>query len=364
MRVGFDARMIDHPGIGRYIANLLNAMFEQAGRDEFVLFGDSKMLSTIDYGPSTVDIIEYNARIYGWAESFFDPFEKANLDIMHVPHFNVPILERTNKLVVTIHDLIYLKFTESVPDFMQGIAVRYVISNAVKKADKIIAVSENTKKDIIEHFPAATGKVEVIHEAADPIFAKIDDEGKKEGIRKKYNLPPAIILYVGSLKKHKNIERLIDAYIDLKSKGIRHKLVIVGRYRPKEAQVLKKIQSSDALYLGEVPTDDLALIYNLASLLVMPSLYEGFGLPALEAMASGVPVAASSVASLPEVIGDAGILLDPEDISNISEVIYKGLVDDDLRRELIRKGLERVKEFSWKKTAQQTLQLYEDTVRS
>ena len=166
-------------------------------------------------------------------------------------------------------------------------------------------------------------------------------------------------MFVGSLKKHKNIERLIDAYIDLKSKGIQHKLVIIGRYRPREAEIQKKIELTDALYLGEVPIEDLAVIYNLASLLIIPSLYEGFGLPAIEAMACGIPVVASSAASLPEVVGDAGILFDPYDASDISNKIYAVLKDEDLRRELIEKGLKRASAFSWEKAAKQTLELYQ-----
>ena len=352
MRIGFDARMIGHPGIGRYMRSLLNAMLGLAGDCEFVLYGDRHKL--VDF--KNCDIREHTAPIYSWAEFFSSPFEEDKLDIVHIPHFNVPF-QKKKKLVITIHDLIYLKFPESSP-YLKRIAVNYAISRAVKKADKIIAVSENTKKDIIERSPDAEEKIEVVYEAAAPVFNRINDEGKKENVRKKYNLPKDIILFVGSLKKHKNIEKLIDAYTELKSKGVRHKLVIIGRYRPREAEIRKKIESTDALYLGEVPIEDLAAIYNLAALLVIPSLYEGFGLPAIEAMACGIPVAASSAASLPEVVGDAGILFDPYDTSDISNKICKVLKDGDLRQGLIRKGLERAAGFSWEKAAVKTLEIY------
>ncbi len=356
MRIGFDARMIDHPGIGRYIKNLLKAMLGLNTGCEFLVFGDENKLTTYNLKLTTDQIIRWNAPIYSLQEQIFQPFIKYNLDVVHVPHFNVPF-QRRNKLVITIHDLVYLKFPESRPYF-RGIVAKRVITNAVKKADRIIAVSENTKRDIIKEFPYAKRKIEVIYEAADPIFCKIDDEMRKENIRKKYKLPRDIILFVGSLKKHKNIERLIDAYTDLKSKVIQHKLIIVGRYRPREAEILRKIESTDALYLGEIPTEDLVSIYNLASLLIIPSLYEGFGLPALEAMACGTPVIASSSASLPEVIGDAGVLFDAQDKSDIFDKIYEVLKDEDLRQGLIKKGFKRTRSFSWVKTALQTIELY------
>ena len=144
MRIGFDARMIDHPGIGRYIRNLLSAMSDAAEDSEFILYGDPHKLANF----KTCVKKEHMVPIYGWTEPFSNPFEKDNLDILHIPHFNVPFRKK-KKLVITIHDLIYLKFPESSP-YLKRIAVNYAISRAVEKADKIIAVSENTKKDIIE----------------------------------------------------------------------------------------------------------------------------------------------------------------------------------------------------------------------
>jgi glycosyltransferase involved in cell wall biosynthesis len=354
MRIGFDARMIDHPGIGRYIRNLLNAMRHLDKSLEFILFGDpEKLLDFKDFA-----IKEYRASIYHFREFFSSAIDGKDFEVVHIPHFNVPYFKIKN-LVVTIHDLIYLKFPESHSHFVPGIAIKLAISNAIKKTKKIIAVSENTKKDIIENFPDIDqSKIKVIYEAADPIFRKIDDPILSERIRKIYILPRDYILFVGSLKWHKNINLLIDAHSDLKSKGVEHKLVITGRYRPREAEVSEKIKSSDVIYLGEVPAEDLVGIYNLATLLIIPSLYEGFCLPALEAMACGIPVAASNVASLPEVIGNAGVFFNPYDRSAISDAIYKILMNQDLRKELIRKGLARVNEFSWEKTARETLNIY------
>lgn len=358
MRIGFDARMIDHPGIGRYIKNLLDAMTSSSGEHTFVLYGNAAKLRDF----KNCQTIEYTAPPYDLRELFINPFRHDELDLIHVPHFNTP-LGRIERLVVTIHDLIYLKFRESRPPYIPDLLARKIIGATVRKADKIIAVSENTKKDIIKFFPYAAGKIDVIHEAADPIFNKIVDERLKSAIKKKYSLPDAVILYVGSLKRHKNIEGLIDAYKNLKSRGIKHRLVIVGRYRPREKGLLEKIHSTDALYLGEIPTGDLAAVYNLANLLVLPSLYEGFGLTALEAMACGLPVAASSVASLPEVIGDAGVFFNPYDTTDIAVKIYEVIKDEGLKRGLIEKGFNRVRDFSWENVSRETIEMYRKTLK-
>ena len=362
MRIGFDARMIDHPGIGRYIRNLLSAMLEINTDHTFFIYGDKRnLLTTYNLQLTTANVIDWTPPIYGLKELISNPFKEDKLDLLHIPHFNVPLNIGNTKLVITIHDLIYLKFKES-SSLLKRTAAKWVISKALNKADRIVAVSNNTKKDIIEYFPKAKEKIDVIHEASDPQFMVIEDARKKEEIRRKYGLTDDsdIILFVGSLKRHKNIIRLIEAYIKLKEKGIKAQLVIVGRHRPDEFEILKKIKDQGIIYLGEIPPEDLPALYNVSSLLAIPSLYEGFGLTALEAFACGIPVAASDRGSLPEVVGNAGVLFDPYDIDDICGKICSILTDENLRQVLIKKGQERVKEFSWQKTAKQTLVVYEN----
>ncbi|NQT89749.1 MAG: glycosyltransferase family 4 protein [Candidatus Omnitrophica bacterium] len=356
MRIGFDARMIGHPGIGRYIRNLLNGLLSTEEAIEFVLYGDPARLKEYS-GAERCAIREYAAPIYSVKELLSNPFAGEGFDIVHIPHFNVPFT-RIDNLVVTIHDLIYLKFPGTQRTLLKGMAAHVAFDNTIKKAKRIIAVSENTKKDIIEKSPAAEGKIDVIYEAADPLFRPVDDEAGKKQVRDKYNLPEEIILCVGSLRMHKNIERLIDCCARLRARGLGHKLVLVGREDPKEASIIKKVKTSDCIYLGEVGAEELVLIYNLAGLLVMPSLYEGFGLPPLEAMACATPVAASSAASLPEVVGDAGVLFDPYDVKDMEEKICSVLHNEELRKNLINKGMKRAEHFSWQKTAFQTKTLW------
>jgi len=358
MNIGFDARMISHPGIGRYIENLLHAMTQVAEDSVITLYGDLETLSSFK-GLKECQMRQYAGAIYSWSNFFSPPFKKNKFDLIHIPHFNVPF-KKIDNLVVTIHDLIYLKFGENLPAYKR-FGVEHLFSNAIEMAEKIIAVSENTKKDIIERYPEAEEKIRVIYEAADHIFKKIGNNAKKEEIRHKYNLPEDIILSVGSLKRHKNIERLVDVYTNLKAKGIKHRLVVVGRCQSKEEEKIRqRIESTDAIYLGEIPSDDLVVVYNLSRVFVMPSLYEGFGLPVLEAMACGVAVAASRASSLPEVAGDAALLFDPYDVKDISDKMSAILSDEPLRQDLIKRGLERAKQFSWKKTAEKTLEVYRD----
>lgn len=357
MKIGFDARMIDHPGIGRYIKNLLLAMLSIDKEAEFMLYGEPEKLGDF----KGVRIEQFTAPIYSWAELFNSPFTREDFDITHIPHFNAPF-KNTHNLVVTIHDFIYLKFPRF-STFLKSVAVRPVIANTIRNAKNIIVVSENTKRDVIENFPHARKKIRVVYEAADPVFCRITDDELKRRINDKYNLPDGFILYVGSLRKHKNIEGLISAYSILKSRGIKHKLVVVGRCNPEEMPIMKKILAAGALYLGEIPTDELAVVYNLATVFVLPSLYEGFGLPVLEAMSCGVPVVASCVASLPEVIGDAGIMINPRDSAELADKIEMVITSDSLRQEFIAKGLKRTERFSWNAAARETLNIYKEALQ-
>jgi len=353
MKIGFDARLINHPGIGRYVKNILRYMHAVSPEIEFLLYGEPAQLTQF----KGARIVTCRAPVYSIREFLGNSFA-GNLDVLHVPHFNAP-LRFSGKLVLTIHDLIYLKFRESSTRLRQVVA-RPVIAHAIRNAARIIAVSENTKKDIIELFPAAQEKVMVIPEGVDPEFKAIEDSKVLEAVRKKYKLAQEFIVCVGSLKKHKNFEMLIDAYQELKAKGFRHSLVIVGRFRPREAHILEKIKTSDAQYIGEVPSSDLVALYNMASLLVLPSLYEGFGLVVLEAQACGLPVACSRAASLTEVAGDGALYFDPTSRREMAQAIKQLVSDGVLRKQLVVEGFQNLARFSWEKAAAATLEVYRE----
>ncbi len=355
MKIGFDSRLINHPGIGRYIKNLLDFMLRGQGKEEnFTLFGRPEDLT----GFPAAKIVNYQQPIYRYKEIFFAPFAKYGVDLLHVPHFNAPLKKRM-PLVITIHDLIYLKISGSAPAYKRFAAKR-IILKAIKNADKIITVSQNTKNDLIDLYPKAGDKISVIYEAADPIFKKITDQQALEATKILFGLPEKYILFVGSLKKHKNIEGLIHAYSQLKKKGLEHHLVVVGRFHRQEKQILEKIKACRALYLGEVSDNELVKIYNLADLLVLPSFYEGFGFPVLEAMACQIPVIASNVSSLPEIIGEPKFLFDPKNNQELAQKINLVLTDSSIRNECIKNGQKISAEFNWENAAKETLNLYRE----
>ena len=359
MRIGFDARMVDHPGVGRYIKCLLPEIIKQDSKDEFVIFGDSDLLKGIDAAENT-SVVSWKAPIYSPQEQFFLPYSGQHLDILHVPHFNVPLLFK-GKMVVTIHDLIYLLFPSSVPSPVAKHYASFMIGAALKKADKTIAVSDHTRKDLIKVFGQKySSGISVVHEAAGSDFRVTEDKEKALNIRDKYDLSERIILYVGSVKPHKNVATLIKVFGLLKEWGIPHQLVVCGKWDKKEDHLRRELEGNDIRYLEKVPTDDLVVLYNIADCLVHLSLYEGFGLTVLEAMQCGTPVVMSDTSSLPEVAGNAALTVSPLNVEQIANTVYNVLVNKQLKEGMIETGFERAGQFSWKKTAQKTLELYND----
>ncbi|MFH1664553.1 MAG: glycosyltransferase family 1 protein [Candidatus Omnitrophota bacterium] len=357
MRIGFDARMITHPGIGRYIKSLLPEMIRQAGGDEFVIFGDQKELVNIA-GAGNARIVEWNAPIYSLQEQVFLPYRGKKLDILHVPHFNVPVSYR-GKMVVTIHDLIYLLFPGAGRFGLAKHYAGFMAGKALEKADKIITVSKHTEKDLLGMYGGQyAGKVEVIHEAADRMFRQITDKTRSADVQCRHRLSDRIILYVGSIKAHKNVQTLLKVFTLLKKWGAPHQLVICGRWDKKQDMLKAEMIDSGIRYLGEVSTDDLIVLYNIADVLVHLSFYEGFGLTALEAMQCGTPVIVSDSSSLPEVAGEAACSVSPHNVEQIADTVYNVLVNAHLREGMIERGLKHVKQFSWEETARRTLEVY------
>ena len=357
MRIGFDARMIKHPGIGRYISCLLPEIIKQAPDDDFVLFGPPGELERFS-DARNVSIRNWEAPIYTPWEQFFAFYYPMNVDLLHVPHFNIPVLFR-KRMVVTIHDLIYLLFPESVNSPLAKHYVSFMIRSALEKAEKVITVSDNTRADLMRLFGEEySGKIRVIHEAAGRDFRKINDKTRLADVMCRYRLSEKIILYVGSVKPHKNVATLIKVFTLLKEWGLPHQLVICGRWNRKEDHLKDDLIDRNIRYIGEIPLEDLVVLYNMADVLVHLSLYEGFGLTALEAMRCGTPVVTSDVSSLPEVAGEAAITVSPLNVEQIADTVYNVVVNERLREGMIAAGLKRIKQFSWEKAARETLKVY------
>ncbi len=296
-------------------------------------------------------------------------------DIIHYPYFDPFFLSLPIKCniqsVVTVHDVIPLLFSDKFPIGIKGAIKWFLQKYALSKKQAIITDSECSRTDILHYIPISEEKVHVVYLAAGEQFKKVVDNSsnnkKLEKVKKKYNLPSKFALYVGDCTWNKNVPNLIKA---IKKKQI--PLVLVGsafvkspevnKWNEDLIEVLEMIKNNPLVTaLGYVPDEDLVLLYNVATLLVVPSRYEGFGLPVLEAMSSGCPVVTAKKGSLPEVAGDASLYVNPDDVEDIARGIKEVYDDADLRENLIQKGYRQNKLFTWKKTAQETIRIYEKT---
>jgi glycosyltransferase involved in cell wall biosynthesis len=369
MRIGIDARLVyySQAGITQYILRLIQGLAESGGKprereNEFFILQSRKDKSIIVDRPNF-------KRVALWTPSHHRLEQVAlrmeisglDLDVLHSPDF-IPPFHRNCKSIITIHDLAFLVY----PHFLTRESARYYgqIDQAVKRTDHIIAVSESTKQDTIRLLGTPEHKITVIYESANPIYRPVNDREILEQTKSKYDLTGDFILFVSTIEPRKNLPTLLKAYRQLlDSYKADVKLAVVGRRGWLSEKVFALVDelklADDILFLDRVPIEDLLYLYNAAQLLVQPSFYEGFGLPPLEAMACGTPVVVSNVSSLPEVVGDAGLLVDPEDVSELTVAIWRVLTDEALREDLIAKGFKRARCFSWEKTALQTLELYQ-----
>lgn len=298
---------------------------------------------------------------------FFEVFllkfyiKKSHFDLYHSPHYILP-----NKFkipaVVTIHDLITLDFPE-LCKYQSVFYFNFFFKRTIRNAKIIIAVSHTVKKDIMRHFDVDAHKIRVIHLGIDPIFKNTLDLD----LAIRYHLPERYILFVGNIEGKKNLTRLLLAYKELiNQKKTTHKLVLVGKDGWKNKSFYRTISKYNLkehiLFTGYVPKKDLPAIYSMADLFVFPSIYEGFGIPPLEAMACGIPVIVSNQGASPEICGDACLLVNPYDIHEMAKSIEILLNNKELRQNKINLGLERVKQFNWEKTARETLKIYEEAI--
>jgi len=364
VRIGIDARKLHDFGIGTYIRNLLRELARLDRSTEFVLLcrpDDSESIRAL--GENFRPVIEL-AGNYSIAEQFKVPLalQRERVTLFHAPHYVLPPLVRCRS-VVTIHDCIHLMFPQYLPNRGALAYARTSMAMAAKRATRVLTVSETSKNDIMRFFGTAASKIDVIYNAYDARFGVEPREEDVVRVRERYQLHDEFVLYAGNVKPHKNLERLIDAFHIVRSRGLDHlKLVMIGDDISKYASLRRAVHQYQlhkyVRFLGYLPEETLAVMYRLAGVFVFPSLYEGFGLPPLEAMASGTPVVTSNVSSLPEVTGDAAQLVDPYDPEAIADGIYRVLTDVDLRRELRRRGLARARQFSWETSVRRVREIY------
>jgi glycosyltransferase involved in cell wall biosynthesis len=369
MRIGIDARMAyySQAGIGQYIRRLTDGLAQIDAEEQFILLQSRKdeplSLANDRFQRRRLWTPSHN-RLEQWAL----PIEiaLAGLDVLHSPDF-IPPFYRTCKSVITIHDLAFLLY----PQFLTPDSARYYsqIDEAVRRTDHIVAVSMSTQRDIMRLLGVPANKITVIYEAVQPHFRPIDDPDRIQAVRSHYGLPERFLLFVSTIQPRKNLPTLLRALrLLLDRHGPLAPLVVVGRpgwlFEEVYATVNALRLEQGVRFLDRVPTDDLILLYNAATCLVYPSLYEGFGLPALEAMACGCPTIVSDVSSLPEVVADAGLLVGPDDVDGWAAAIGRVLADQDLRLDLRENGLEQARNFSMERMAHETLAVYRKVARN
>lgn len=368
MRIGLDATALPPQpvGAGNYMIQLVRALSAVNADDQLVVFVQSRgweLFALPEGRPVEWQIVKDRnpgSRLLWEQTQLTKLVQKINIDLLHSLHYTRPF-QLPCASVVTFHDMTFFLYPQ-----LHTRARRVFFPTAMKisarRADAIISVSESTRKDAIRLLGIDPDRIITAHLGVDPSFQPIEDTVQLSQIAEKYGLPDHFILYVGTIEPRKNLPLLIKAYRQLVAQGTEYKLVLAGNYGWMYEEVLTLIEDldlSELIYLpGYVSQSELPLVYNLAELFVYPTIYEGFGLPVLEAMACGVPVITSRIASLPEIVADAGILIPVDDIEALSEAMRQVLLDDVLKQKLIHDGLLQAKKFSWERTAELTWKVY------
>ena len=366
MRIAIDVRKLRDYGIGTYVRNLLRQLARQDHETQFVLLcrgEDCGVASAL--GPNFRAVRE-TAGAYSIREQIAVPLDlrREHVQLFHAPHYVLPALTPCRS-VVTIHDCIHLRFPQYLPNRAGYAYARASLWTATHRADRVITVSEASKRDILRYFRVPESRIDVIYNAIDDRFWQEPSGDEMERVRQRYQLIAPFVLYAGNIKPHKNLERLIEAFHLLRQTGAELRdvqLLIIGDEISKYATLRRAVHRhklhKHVRFFGFVPDQTLAALYRLADAFVFPSLYEGFGLPPLEAMASGTPVITSNVSSLPEVVGDAALMIDPYEPQAIADAMRRVLLEPELRADLRARGLARAREFSWERSIRRVREIY------
>ncbi len=370
LRIGFDLRHARDFGIGSYIRNLIGALARLPNSDaRFLLIGRADDFATLGTLPENFELHPFARADSGIMHQLSFPWFCRNLhtDVIHIPLNLVPVA-MPRPYVVTVHDLSTLLYAEDKSTTRHSYKL-FRARHGLGRAARVIAVSNATRTDLEDLLSVSPSRIEQIYNAIDPQFltAPPADYDPRRALER-YGINYPYILYAGNIRPQKNIPRLIEAFAVVRAELASHpvyrelRLVIIGDEISKHAAVRRAViqtrTQASVRFLGFVPFDTLRAFYEGAEVFTFPSLYEGFGLPPLEAMACGTPVVTSSVSSLPEAVGDAAVMVSPENVFAISRGIKEALLDFDLRRELREKGFAQVRRFRWERTAEQTMAVY------
>ncbi|MFN8472658.1 MAG: glycosyltransferase family 1 protein [Anaerolineae bacterium] len=358
--IGFDATALRgaKSGVGYYASNLLTHLVQEDDEHDYLLLSNRPVEAEAGGRRLPPRYAFPNRSI--WMQMVLPVALRAEQPVLcHYTNFTAPLSSQT-PFVVTIHDMTLSLFPRLHP-MRQHVVMRPFVPMIAQRAAAIIAVSQSAKSDIVRLLGVPDSKVHVIYEAAAPRFRPVSTV-KVADTRERYGLHGRYILYVGTIEPRKNIVRLVEAYARLKADGLPHKLLLVGKlgwdYKPLYQRIEDLGLQDDVIFLGYVPSDDLVSLFNLAEVFAFPSLYEGFGLPVIEAMACGTPVVTTEAGSLGEVAGDAALTVNPLSVKELADALTAVVSDATLASTLRQRGLARASQLSWRETARQTIAVY------
>ena len=370
MRIGIDFHSAEKEGSGNctYIRNLVESLIRIDYENEYFLY-----VTNIKY--SYYERFKKIENVHLCLTKSNNPFARIlmlgmrtfidKIDVLHVQYIAPPF--HKGKLIVTIHDISFLHFPECFRR-LERFRQKVLIPINIRKADKILTVSKYSREDIIKSYNVIPQTIEVTYDGVKPIFKHLENLGGENKVLKHYGISGKFIFFLGRIDARKNISSLIKAFMLLKQRNqIPYQLVISGKEDFLPRQIREEIKISqykkDIIFTGYLLENYLPLFYNLADVFVYPSLYEGFGLPCLEAMSCGCPVVSSNISSIPEIVNGAGLLINPLDTEELAIAIHRVISNPKLREELKEKGLKQAKQFSWDNTAQKTLEVYKKVLR-
>lgn len=374
MLIGIDIRRAGGFGVGTYIKNLLRSLARIGPENEYVLIGGR------DHWEQFHDLGE-NFRFELYERPWDSPrshveygffIRRLGLNVFHMPHRWVPLFT-PGPYVATLHDLNYVFFPREDTSPTRERLRSSLLRRGLQRASQIITVSEATKRDAVKHLGLPAERISVVYDAVDDELAQPVDETERARTLARYSIDDPFVLYTGRMQPQKNVPRLIEAFAVVKAQLENHwklhnlKLILIGdelsAFPSVRHSVMRSRIQSSVRFLGFVPTKTLRVFYDTATAFLFPSLYEGFGLPPLEAMAHGTPVVTSSVSSLPESVGEAAVLVNPENVFDIARGLRQVLLQDEQREELRRRGYEQVRRFSWDEAARRVLEIYDRAAR-
>lgn len=368
-RIGFDGRYINdrYHGVGRYAFRLLESLIEAGVDDTFVVFTGQAENTRFDWTALSqrpnVELKPGPWPLY-WPQeqlSWRALIRRNRLDLFHSPYFVAPLLSPV-PVIITVHDLIFDRYPQFMPLSWTRPYYRLLMRLSTRKASRMVSVSRSTAADLQHYYAVGVDKIVLAGEGAEASFQPLDDRKRLRDLREKYGLQLPFVLTVGARRPHKNHVRLLQAYHQVQQQ-VPHSLVFVGPVDERFGDYVYLAAKTLGLdgrvrFLDWVPEVDLPGLYNLADLVVLPSLIEGFGLPALEAMACGTPVMAADNTSFPEVVGESGMLVDPYDTDQLAGALHSLLLDGPLRKRMSVEGRLRAGLFTWENPARTLLDVY------